>query len=168
MGKFAFPEFETERLVLRLLAQKDSAAVYRHFADEEVTRYLDIPPCRDIEEAGEIIRFHIEDSGCRWGLFLKETGQLAGTCGYHCWDSGPSAKAEIGFDLSEAYWGQGLMTEAVVPVIQVGFEQMGLQMIEATVDPANERSKAMLERLEFQRKAELVDNLVYFYLLNPR
>jgi ribosomal-protein-alanine N-acetyltransferase len=168
VGKFAFPEFETERLVLRLLAQEDSAAVYRHFAEEEVTRYLDIPSCKDIGEAGEIIRFHIEDPGCRWGLFLKETGQLAGTCGYHCWDSGPSSKAEIGFDLSEAYWGQGLMTEATVPVIQVGFEQMGLQMIEATVEPANQRSKAMLDRLGFKRKAELVDNLVYFYLLNPR
>jgi ribosomal-protein-alanine N-acetyltransferase len=93
---------------------------------------------------------------------------LAGTCGFHCWDSGPAGKAEIGFDLSEAYWGQGLMTEAVVPVLQVGFEQMGLQMIEATVDPANGRSKEMLNRLGFQRKAELVDNLVYFYLLNPR
>lgn len=41
--KFAFPELETERLYIRVLQESDSTAVFRHFADEEVTRYMDIP-----------------------------------------------------------------------------------------------------------------------------
>lgn len=128
---------------------------------------MDIPPCRDIAEAVEIIRFHTEDSGCRWGLFDKATGQLAGTCGYHCWVTGEPSKAEIGYDLSSAWWGQGLMTEAITPVIRVGFELMGLELIEATADPANVRSARLLERLGFQRKEELVDGLVYYFLPGP-
>ncbi len=162
--KMDFPMIETDRLTLRLLTLNDSEAVFRHFSDEEVTRFMDIPPCREIHEAIEIIQFHIEDTGCRWGIFDKQTGQLAGTCGYHCWVTGTAAKAEIGFDLSRAYWGQGLMTEALLPVIEFGYGQMGLELIEATVDPGNARSMRLMEVLGFEREAELVDDLVYFYL----
>ncbi len=165
--KFVFPELETERLYIRVLKESDSATVFRHFADEEVTRYMDIPPCKDMAEASEIIRFHTEDSGCRWGLFDKASGQLAGTCGFHCWVTGTQARAEIGYDLSAAWWGRGFMTEAIKPIIRVGFEQMELELIEATADPANERSARLLERLGFQRREELVDGLVYYSLPKP-
>ncbi|WP_342563097.1 GNAT family N-acetyltransferase [Paenibacillus sp. FSL R7-0345] len=162
--KLVFPALETERLYIRVLKESDAAAVFRHFADEAVTRYMDIPPCRDMAEASEIIRFHTEDSGCRWGLFDKATGQLAGTCGYHCWVKEAQSRAEIGYDLSSTWWSRGLMTEAITPVIRWGFEQMKLDLIEATIDPANERSARLLERLGFQRKKELVDGLVYYFL----
>jgi [ribosomal protein S5]-alanine N-acetyltransferase len=164
LGKFAFPVMETDRLVLRLLTPEDNVAVFRHFSDEEVTRYMDIPPCKEIGEADEIIKYHLDDSGCRWGVFDKQTDVLMGTCGYHCWVEDLPAKAEIGFDLSRAYWGQGFMSEAVIRVIHFGFDQMGLDMIEATVDPENGRSMRMLGNLGFQREKELVEGLVYFYL----
>lgn len=164
MVKLAFPVMETERLILRVLTLEDNAAVFRHFSDEEVTRYMDIAPCTDIREADEIIQFHLDDSGCRWGVFDKSTGQLAGTCGYHCWSPGNGAKAEIGFDLSKEYWGRGLMSEAVSPVIQFGLQQMGLCKIEATVDPENIRSMRLLDNLGFQREKELAGGLVYYYL----
>lgn len=167
MEKFAFPELETERLRLRLLTLEDRTAVFAHFADEEVTRYMDIPPCKEISEADELIRFHLEDSGCRWGMFDKATGRLAGTVGYHCWVTGEASRAEIGFDLSRDYWGQGYMSEAIVPVLRFGFEAMGLELIEATVDPANVRSLRLADKLGFLREQELVDNLVYFYLRQP-
>lgn len=164
MGEFTFPVIETERLVLRLLTLQDNVAVFKHFSDEEVTRYMDIPPCGDISEADEIIQFHLNDSGCRWGVFDKQTGQLAGTCGYHCWSRGTEAQAEIGFDLSKEYWGRGYMSEAIAPVIEFGFVQMNLSKIEATVDPENLRCMRMLDNLGFKREKELAGGLVYFYL----
>ncbi|MNL83261.1 hypothetical protein D3C87_2108630 [compost metagenome] len=56
------------------------------------------------------------------------------------------------------------MTEAVQPVLRFGFNDMKLAMIEATVDPANDKSIRLLKRLGFHRKNELVDGLEYFYL----
>ena len=41
------------------------------------------------------------------------------------------------------------MTEALTPVIQFGFEVMGLTLIDADVERANARSLALLERLGF-------------------
>ncbi|MFF2016106.1 GNAT family N-acetyltransferase [Paenibacillus sp. NPDC058177] len=169
MSDFEFPSLQTARLTLRLLTIEDSHEVYKHFADEDVTRFMDISPCKSVEEAEEIIQFGIDHPGCRWGIFETITGTLIGTCGYHCWvtQSNGEAKAEIGYDLSKAYWGQGFMTEVMSPVISFGFEQMGLSMIEATVEPQNERSIQLLNRLGFTRHQELVDQLVYFHLYSP-
>ncbi|RIX48636.1 N-acetyltransferase [Paenibacillus nanensis] len=164
MAKFTFPSLETERLVLRLLTLKDGPAVFRHFADEEVTRFMDIAPCKDLQEAEEIIRFHLEDSGCRWGLFDKKNGELVGTSGYHCWVTKPERRAEIGFDLSKSYWGLGYMTEALKPILAYGFGPMNLERIEATVEPGNARSRRLLEKLGFQAGGELVEGLIYYDL----
>ncbi len=163
---FLFPELETERIILRVLTLDDTDEVFAHFSDENVTRFMDIDPCKDRQEAEEIIRFHLEDSGCRWGLFHKTNQQLMGTCGYHCWVKGEEPRAEIGFDLGKEYWGQGYMREAMQTAIRFGFENMGLAMIEATVEPENERSIQLLNRLGFQREDELRDHLLYYYLKN--
>ncbi|WP_303800482.1 GNAT family N-acetyltransferase [Alicyclobacillus macrosporangiidus] len=159
-----FPIIETERLSLRPLTLQDSEQVFEHFSDESVTEFMDIEPCRSIDEAREIIQFHINDTGCRWGVFDKSNGKLLGTCGYHCWVIGRNPKAEIGFDLSKAYWGKGFMSEALKPVIDYGFKHMGLRLIEATVDPRNARSIQLLRRLGFIRQGKLEDNLILFTL----
>ncbi|WP_325050008.1 GNAT family N-acetyltransferase [Cohnella faecalis] len=71
MSAFIFPELETGRLRLSILTLNDSAAVYKHFSDENVTRFMDIDPCKDIQEAKEIIQYHIDDTGSRWAYSVR-------------------------------------------------------------------------------------------------
>lgn len=163
--KLEYPPLHTERIDLRILNLGDAEAVYRHFSDEEVTRYMDIEPCKDLKEAEEIIQFHIDDLGCRWGMFDKDMNGLIGTCGFHYLRrEGSEFTAEVGYDLSRAYWGKGLMYEGIKEVIDFGFSKMGLTTIDATVEPENVRSITLMERLGFERDAELRDQLVYFVL----
>ncbi len=164
----AFPEIETERLKLSILTLEDTEAVFRHFSDENVTRFMDISPCKDTGEAEEIIRFHIEDTGCRWGIFSKLDAQLIGTCGFHCWSQGEQPRAEIGFDLAKEFWGKGIMQEALKPVIDFGFKEMSLNFIEATVEQENDKSINLLRKLNFEREIELRDELIYYFLLRER
>ncbi|MCM3766970.1 GNAT family N-acetyltransferase [Neobacillus niacini] len=160
-----YPELETERLQLRILTLDDAEKVMAHFSDPAVTRFMDIEPCKDLKDVEEIIQYHIEDSGCRWGIFYKE--QFVGTIGFHYLRKNEGDFiAEIGFDLSKKYWSKGFMTEAIREVISFGFTQMGLTMIDATVEPDNEKSINLMKRLEFKRAEELQDHLVYFYLKN--
>ncbi len=161
---FRFPTIETARLRLRLLALDDADALYRHFSDDEVTHFMDIDALKSLDEARDVIAFHLNDSGCRWGVFDKISGALIGTCGYHCWIQGENARAEIGYDLGKAHWGQGLMIEAVKPVIDFGFKTMGLQRIEADVEPDNHRSIQLLARLGFQELPEKLGPLPWFAL----
>ncbi len=163
-----FPEMETDRLKLAILTLDDTEAVFRHFSDENVTRFMDISPCKDRNEAEEIIRFHIEDTGCRWGIFSKSDAQFIGTCGFHCWVQGEQSRAEIGFDLAREYWGKGIMQEALKPVIDFGFKHMRLDIIEATVEQENDRSINLLRKLNFERETELRGPLIYYFLLRER
>ena len=144
-----FPRFETERLLIRELVMADSAPLYAHFSDENVTRYMDIDPLMSEAEAVNIINWHAKDSGCRWGLFERESGRLVGSCGYHGWEQGAFSKAEIGYDLAKAFWGQGYMSEAIRPILDFGFGEMGLSMVEAEVEKENGRSIVLLKKLGF-------------------
>ena len=161
---FIFPVLETERLRLSILTLDDTEAVYKHFSDENVTRFMDISPCKDTDEAEEIIRFHIEDTGCRWEIFSKVDNQFVGTCGFHCWVQSDQPKAEIGFDLAKEHWGKGFMQEVMKHVMEFGFKQMDLEIIEATVERENNRSINLLVKLNFIKESELRDQLIYFYM----
>jgi len=160
-----YPEIETERLFVRELTLEDVEAVFSHFSIPEVTRFMDIEVCKDLKEAEEIISFHIDDSGCRYGLFSKENKELIGTCGFHCWSTeDDETKAEIGFDLSPRYWGRGLMQEALKEIIQIGFELMKLDYIEATTEIENHQSQKLLKKMKFNQENGMKDNLLYFTL----
>jgi ribosomal-protein-alanine N-acetyltransferase len=168
MTKFAqcnnFPSLETERLLLRQMTLEDTDFVFRHFSDSTVTQYLmDEPPVTEYAQAQEIIQFYMEPEGKthnRWGIIRKSGNQLIGTCGYHKWDK-RYFRAEIGYDLSPGFWGQGYMTEALRVVISNGFERMRLNRIEALVYIKNDRSIQLLQRLGFKQEGILRD---YFYV----
>ncbi len=160
-----FPDIETARLVLRVLTLGDAPAVQHHFADEDVIEFMDIKACASLEDAKEIILFHANDSGCRWGVFDKVTGCLIGTCGYHCWVQEPQAQAEMGFDLGKTHWGKGLMREALQTIIRFGFSTMRLQRIVADVHPENERSIRLMRKLCFNQESDKRDGFIRFNLV---
>lgn len=90
---------------MRELTLDDAAAIFTHFSHPKVIKFMDIEVCKDVSEAIEIIAFHMNDSGCRYGLFNKENRELIGTCGYHCWTiDSKESKAEIGFDLTPTFY----------------------------------------------------------------
>ncbi len=121
MKTHLFPALETERLSLRPLAQTHLDFIFRHFSDTQVNQYLyDNPPLKDEAEAQEIIDFYCNDAGGlqnRWVLERKSDGQPIGTCGFHRWEQ-RYFRAEIGYDLSPAFWRQGYMSEALRAAIQ--------------------------------------------------
>lgn len=169
MQKMNYPSFITKRLALRTLNLQHAEEIYYHFSSTDVTAFMDIEPCKDLREAEEIIQFHLDDTGCRWGLFDLTSSVLIGTAGYHLWQvTKDFSKAELGFDLAREYWGVGLMQESLIPIIDFGFTKMNLDFIEATVDPANLRSIRLLNRLGFQKQKELKDNLLYFLLIKEK
>ncbi len=141
------PKLETERLILRALSPEDMDFLLRHFGDEDVNRYSSYENLKNREEAIDFYNRFIEPgkpTRFRLGIVLEETGELVGTLGYHNL-SRRDHSAEIGYDLSKAYWGEGIMTEAVEALLRYGFERMNLNRIEATVDSENSRSIRLLE-----------------------
>lgn len=158
-----FPAQETERLLLRPLTSDDTDFVFQHFGNPQVYQYLlDEPPVTAYAQAEEIVQFYLEPAGKsynRWVIGRKaerQSIQPIGTCGFHKWDK-QHFRAEIGYDLSPDFWGQGYMREALEVVLAHGFGHMGLHRIEALVYVENLRSIRLLQKLGFKQEGVLQD-----------
>ncbi|WP_207655736.1 GNAT family N-acetyltransferase [Vallitalea okinawensis] len=159
-----FPDFETERLILKNINPNDIKFIYEHFSNDIICKYLyDEEPVKTQEEAQGIIDFYkdpVKTGRNRWIIFYKENHLPIGTCGFHCWNPA-SFKAEIGYDLAYDYWGKGIMAEALYSVIESGFKNMGLNRIQAFISTENENSFRLLERLKFSREGLLRDECYF-------
>lgn len=159
-----FPQLETKRLILREMTFDDEEDIFESFSDENVTKYFSMKPFASVEESEKIIKraknLFEEENGIQWGIVLKESNILVGTCGYEAWVKS-SYRGEIGYDLRLSHWGRGIMSEALRAVIQYGFEEMELNRIEATTRADNTRSVNMLSRLGFQKEG-LLRETVYW------
>ncbi|WP_143306348.1 GNAT family N-acetyltransferase [Chitinophaga vietnamensis] len=154
------PVISTDLLTLRPVEDSDAAALFRHFSDQAVTRFMDIDAFTHISEATQIIAFFRESlekqDGMRWAITFRGERELIGTCGFHNWKKN-HFKAEIGYDLQPSLWGKGIMTEAITALLSYGFNEMQLNRVEAFVDPLNVASARLLGKLGFSLEGLLRD-----------
>jgi ribosomal-protein-alanine N-acetyltransferase len=153
-----FPVLETERLVLRQPSEGDIRGLYEVFQDEDVMRYYGMEPLKTeqqvLDELNWFNQAFDDATGLRWIVTERDRGAYIGDLGYHK-VSPPHSRAEVGYRLAQAYWRRGIMTEALAAVLEYGFEGMGLNRVEALVDPRNEASLGLLLRLGFVQEGVL-------------
>ena len=109
---------ETNRLVLRPMADSDCKALQAVISDPETMKYYAEP----YNEAGvqKWINWCKASQAKRgfslWSVILKETGQMIGDCGVSMQTIDDELKPEIGYHLNKKYHRQGIgkeMTQAV-------------------------------------------------------
>ncbi|MEX1020162.1 MAG: GNAT family protein [Litorilinea sp.] len=152
----AFPEIETERLILREIMPEDGPALFAVFGDPAVTRYYDLETCTAMQQVQELIDF-FDDSfelerAIRWGIERQHDGALLGTCGFS-WLR--RYRGEISYELAPAYWRQGYMSEALEAILEFGFTDLELNRIEALVMVENQASAGVLSDLGFREEGLL-------------
>lgn len=158
-----FPILETERFILRQLRLEDAPDLFSYFSKDEVTEFYDLESFTEVGQAEELIknwndRF-TNAQGIRWGITFKHEDRIIGTCGFHNW-SKEHFKIEVGYELSPPFWRQGIMTEVLKTVINYGFSRLGLNRIEAFIDPHNISSRKLLQKVGLTEEGTLRD---YFY-----
>ena len=133
-----FPRLITDRLVLRQLQMRDEREIFFLRSDKTVNRFLVSPIAKSIKDARDFINkinnAIANSESPYWAITLKGDNKLIGTV---CiWNIDCEAnKAEIGYVLHPAYSGKGIMHEAVSAVIQHGFQQMKLRILDAVLHP---------------------------------
>jgi len=153
-----FPVLETDRLILREITEEDAEDLFINFSNTEVMKHYGSEPIESIEEARGLVHSFkagfVENKGIRWGIQLKNKKSLIGTVGFHA-VSPKHRRAEIGYELNQGYWGQGLAKEAIRVAIEYGLKEMGLVRIGAVVFIENKNSNELLLKLGFQREGVL-------------
>jgi RimJ/RimL family protein N-acetyltransferase len=115
-------------------------------------RYWGSPAWTKIDQAVEMIERETKalEAGehLRLGIERKADGEFIGACTLFSFHES-SRRAEIGYILAQQCWGQGCMAESLSALVEYGFNHLNLNRIEADIDPRNERSAKILQRLGF-------------------
>ena len=160
-----FPQLTTERLLIRKITHADAPALLQLRSSEVVMQYIDKERMKTVEEIIALIDKIENDAantdGITWAICLKEDpGTLIGSIGL--WRIiKPHYRAEIGYLLQPGFWGRGITKEAVLAVIDFGFNSVKLHSIEAHINPGNAASAALLESTGFVREAYFKED--YFF-----
>jgi [ribosomal protein S5]-alanine N-acetyltransferase len=156
-----FTIIKTERLHLRLIAPE----TYRYLFDSP-------EPVDLVRFFGSTARYELEKQRYQKGIttFNKSFANfqildanndaVIGACGYHTWYT-EHRRAEIGYQLyDELARNKGFMAEAMAAVIRYGFNEMGLNRIEAFVGPENIPSLKLMHRFGFSEEGRLRQHYV--------
>lgn len=154
----AFPVLETARMILREIMPEDARGVFAIRGDYEVTKYNGGMNYTRLDQAEALVA-SIRDAyrdkrSVRWGMTLKGGDDtVIGMVGYNYWVRA-DYRASVGYDLARAYWGRGLMPEALRAILQFGFERMALNRVEADASSPNVQSIRVLEKVGFVREGK--------------
>lgn len=149
----AFPNLQTERLVLREVIADDADALLAIYSNHDAMRWSGSDPMRTREQALQLVAMFAAwrkqpNPGTRWAICLSASGELIGTIGLFKWNRN-WRNAIVGYELDKTHWGRGYMREALEAVLQYGFNTLSLHRVYAEIHPDNLASSGLVQRLGF-------------------
>ena len=168
----------TDRLTLRPWRESDLNDFYEYASVDGVGQMAGWNPHGNVEESKMILAHFIKGKHV---FALEYQGKVIGSLGVEEYseENYPELDAlqgrEIGYVLSKAYWGQGLMPEAVKAVINWLFSEEKLDFIIVGHLDRNAQSKRVVEKCGFQyikttkfeTRYDTVENSMEYILYHP-
>jgi RimJ/RimL family protein N-acetyltransferase len=137
----------TERLILRQWRPSDYEPFARFHADPEHSRYIGGPMSRPMSWryfAGVIGHWALRGFGF-WAVEERDSNRLIGGVGLWYPEGWP--ELELAYWLMPEAQGKGIATEAGYKSIEVAFDVMRVQTLVSFINPSNEPSIRVAERL---------------------
>ena len=134
----------------------DLPHVQRYAVREDFYRYLDM----DVPTLGLVAKYlaavisaweELHGTERVFAIEPKEARRIAGLIRIGI-EGEDSKQGNVGYSLDCDFQGRGYATDALKEVVRLGFEDLGLRRIWATVDTRNEKSRGVLERAGFRRE----------------
>lgn len=151
-------QLETPRILLKSFDQETYDSIFDQLNKEEIMRIFGHQ--NDEEYELECSRYKGGFSTYNqtiqfFQLVAKETQEVLGWAGYHSWAK-QHHRAELFYSLKqEQFKRKGFMSEALVPILAYGKNEMDLYRIEAFVAIDNVPSNRLMAKFGFQKEATL-------------
>jgi RimJ/RimL family protein N-acetyltransferase len=163
MGVAPLTVIETERLILRHLSIEDAEFILELLNEPSFIRNIGDRGIRTIEGANSYILNGPVASYAKNGfglnlVKLKETNESIGMCGLIKRDT--LEDVDIGYAFLPKFWSRGYAVEAAQAVKEYARDKIKLNRIVAIVDPQNEGSIRVLEKigLQFENMVKLSED----------
>ena len=140
---------ETERLLLRNYKMSDLCDFYNLMNQENVANRAGFYVVSDAKDAVNKLKFDVDNPLC-FAIVDKQTDRVIGdialvdmsldTMNTYGIDKNSKVK-EVQCCLSESFWGNGLMTEAMSAIVKVGIEELCLDAIVGACYSKNKASE---------------------------
>lgn len=170
--QFIAREIETPRLQLRPFTPDDVDDLHRLYSHRDLFKYMSNEKPLLWEQARAVIDAFTENWKRHhfgvWAVVDRNNQRLIGHCGFKFLENTPDV--QIGYLLSQSYWGRGLTTEAAAAVLRYGFEVAKLKRIVAIAKPENIASRRVMEKIgmKYEKDAYYYDNDVVYYALSRK
>lgn len=142
---------ETNRLILRRFTVDDAQDMFDNWAsNDNVTKYLTWPTHKSVETTKKVLsewaESYKDEKTYHWAIVLKDTNKVIGDISTPKIDE-ECLTAELGWCMSEEYWGQGIMPEAALAVRDYLFDEAGFNRIAAIHDINNTKSGRVMQKI---------------------
>jgi len=141
-------QLHTQRLSLRELTADDAPFAFDLNSDPEVLKYTGDEPFETPEEARTFLENYSDyqrNGFGRWGVVLKESGELIGWCGLK--RDRETNEVDLGFRFFRKHWNKGYASEAAFACMEAGFAQFGIDRIVGRARKENMYSIRILEKV---------------------
>ncbi len=148
--------FPLKTCLLRPWREGDEDALSRHASNRTIWNWVRdfFPHPYTLRDASTWVRAN-KSAPLPANLAIEINGEAVGNVGYTVREDLYRFNAEIGYWLSEDYWGQGVISEVLPVLVQYIFRNTGVNRIYACVLEGNTGSMKVLERAQFRHEAVL-------------
>ncbi len=151
----------TKRLTLRPLSASDDTGLMKVFGDKNVMQFSDDGKPQNAKWIKLWVNEAILDyDRSKYGVMAvveKESNQVIGYCGLFSYENiDGQPEVEIGYRLARKAWGHGYATEAAQALLAYAHNDLALSRIVAMVDPNNEASKKVAEKIGMVHEKDIM------------
>ena len=147
------PNLVTERLIIRALLPGDLDGMFAMESNPNVHRYLGNKPVKSKSECAKVIEYirsQYADYGIgRWAMIEKESNKFVGWTGFKYnteEECGRVNFLDLGYRMSEEFWGKGYATESAFACMDYIFEHWDHDTIIGMAMEINEASVKILHK----------------------
>lgn len=156
------PTLRTARLVLRRFRPEDAEDIFAYASDPQMTTWVPWEAHRSLDDSRafveRVLQKYRERREAEWVITLRPGGRVIGTVRlgqYHP----VHRRADLGYAVGRAWWGQGYATEAARAVVAFGFSRLDLNRIWAICDPGNGASERVMQKVGMRFEGVLREHM---------
>ncbi|WP_462267513.1 GNAT family N-acetyltransferase [Mucilaginibacter sp.] len=147
---------------LRIWALTDAPALQKHAGNPNIYNLLldRFPKPYTLSDATAFIEMQLTQPQPPANFAIEVNGKAAGVIGIEFRGDVYSKTPLLGYWLGEAYWGRGIMAEAVKLITNYAFATFDIICIQANTLNINPKSMRVLEKAGYEKQAVLKQSVI--------